>query len=251
MMSPGDKSYSTFELGKKLHEIWNVKGTLNLIPHFRVWVRLLDLPMEYWQSAILEAMAMALGTLIKIDDHTMHKRMGHYARLLVEIDMKNEMIEKIMYKRAGVCSFANIVYEHLLVFCRGCGIVGHTTAECTRGRRQDMDDSKGRGRSTSGPKHTRSSSRRRRSTSRQRDTSIPLGNNPNPRNHELVDDVLYNNTVAMPSFSGDKILALPYIPTKNTFDALSHNDDGSQAHNGDATNTILVHKEDATDSPHL
>ncbi|KAL8514661.1 hypothetical protein ACS0TY_013664 [Phlomoides rotata] len=96
MMSPGDKPYFTFELGKKRHEIWNVKGTLNLIPHTRgyytirfstledqnrvfrrrhwilqpgairlqnwvqdfnpnklcrslaqVWVRLMDLPMEY------------------------------------------------------------------------------------------------------------------------------------------------------------------------------------------------------------
>ncbi|KAL8460578.1 hypothetical protein ACS0TY_032197 [Phlomoides rotata] len=35
MMSPDDKTYSMFELGKKLHEIWNVKGTLNLIPHSR------------------------------------------------------------------------------------------------------------------------------------------------------------------------------------------------------------------------
>ncbi|KAL8478055.1 hypothetical protein ACS0TY_030089 [Phlomoides rotata] len=177
MMSQGDKPYYTFELGKKLHDIWNVKGNLDLIPHthgyytirfsiledrdriFRhrhwllqpgvirlqswvqdfnpnrvctslaqVWVRVMDLPMEYWQPGILEAMASAFGTLLKIDDRTLHRRMGHYARILVEIDMKTELIEKIMYKRAGVFSFANLVFEHLPEFCRGCGIVGHTTA---------------------------------------------------------------------------------------------------------------------------
>ncbi|KAL8497871.1 hypothetical protein ACS0TY_021281 [Phlomoides rotata] len=32
MMSQGDKPYSTFELGRKLHEVWNVNGTLELIP---------------------------------------------------------------------------------------------------------------------------------------------------------------------------------------------------------------------------
>ncbi|KAL8520013.1 hypothetical protein ACS0TY_010813 [Phlomoides rotata] len=30
-----DKPYSTFDLGKKLHEIWNIRGNLELIPHNR------------------------------------------------------------------------------------------------------------------------------------------------------------------------------------------------------------------------
>ncbi|KAL8492508.1 hypothetical protein ACS0TY_023913 [Phlomoides rotata] len=117
MMSRCDKPHSTFELGKKLNNIWNLRGNLNLIPHskgyyttrfssledcdcvFRrrhwvlqpgairlqhwvqdfnsnkvytslaqVWVRLTDLPMEYLHPGILNAIASALGTLIKIDD---------------------------------------------------------------------------------------------------------------------------------------------------------------------------------------
>ncbi|KAL8463008.1 hypothetical protein ACS0TY_033860 [Phlomoides rotata] len=150
MMSQGDKPYSNFELGKKLHELWGIIGAMDIIPlsrgyytiHFsspedrnrvfrrrhwvlqpgairlqnwvqdfnpnkictslaQVWVRLLDLPMEYWHPTILEAMASAFGTLIKIDTRTMHKRMGHYVRMLVEIDMKAELVEKVMYKRTG------------------------------------------------------------------------------------------------------------------------------------------------------
>ncbi|KAL8488748.1 hypothetical protein ACS0TY_024876 [Phlomoides rotata] len=150
MMSMGDKSYSIFELGKKLHDIWNLRGNLNLIPHTRgyftimfsrledrdrvfrrrhwvlqpraihlqhwvqdfnpnkvctslaqVWVCLMDLPIEYWQPGILDVMASAMGSLIKIDDRTAHRRMGHYVRISVEIDMRNELIEKIMYKRVG------------------------------------------------------------------------------------------------------------------------------------------------------
>ncbi|KAL8477934.1 hypothetical protein ACS0TY_030005 [Phlomoides rotata] len=105
----------------------------------------MDLSMEYWQPSILEAMATTLGTLIKIDDCIVHRRMGYYARLLVEIDMKNELIEKLLYKRSGVCSFANIVYERLPEFCRGCGIVGHSVAACYRGRHYDMEGTKDRG----------------------------------------------------------------------------------------------------------
>ncbi|KAL8511866.1 hypothetical protein ACS0TY_018340 [Phlomoides rotata] len=195
MMSQGDKPYSTFELGKKLHEVWHMKGNLELIPHTRgyytirfslledrdrifkmrhwllqpgafhlqswvqdfnpnmvcsslarVWVRIMDLSMEYWQPSIHEAIASAFGTLIRIDDRTFHRRMGHYARILVEIDMKTGLIEKIMYKRAGVCSFATLVFERLPEFCRNCGIVGHTTAACTRGKLPEREGNTGRGR---------------------------------------------------------------------------------------------------------
>ncbi|KAL8523992.1 hypothetical protein ACS0TY_013811 [Phlomoides rotata] len=181
MISLGDKPYSNFELGKKLHEIWNVRGNLTLIPQSRgyytirfsnledrdrVWVRLTDLPMEYWQPGILDAMASALWSLIKIDDRTTYRRMGHYARILVEIDMRPELIEKIMYKRARVYSFANITYEHLPDFCRGCGIMGHTTATCFWGKWPDGKEPNERKCSTSGNRQRRSTSRRGRSTSR-------------------------------------------------------------------------------------
>ncbi|KAL8502772.1 hypothetical protein ACS0TY_021763 [Phlomoides rotata] len=90
-------------------------------------------------------MVSAFGTLLKIDDHTLHRRIGHYARILVEIYMKTKLIKKIMYKRSGVCSFANLVYERLPEFCRGSGIVGHTTTACTRGKKNEKEDT-GRGR---------------------------------------------------------------------------------------------------------
>ncbi|KAL8492497.1 hypothetical protein ACS0TY_023903 [Phlomoides rotata] len=159
MMSQGDRPYSTFELGFRLQNwIQDFNPNKACTSLAQVWVRILDLSMEYWQLGILEAMASAFGTLVKIDDCMLHRRMGHYARILVEIDMKTEIIEKIMYKRSGVCSFANLVFERLPKFCRWCGIVGHTTVACTRGRRQDKDDNHGRGRSSSSPMQCRSSS---------------------------------------------------------------------------------------------
>ncbi|KAL8541482.1 hypothetical protein ACS0TY_002668 [Phlomoides rotata] len=202
MMSQGDKPYSTLELGEKLHKIWLMQGTMELIPLGRgyytirfslledrdmifkrrqwllnpgafrlqswvqnfnpnkvssslaqIWIRITDLPMEYWQPSILEAMASAFGTLIRIDDNTLHRRMGHYARILVEIDMKTEFVEKIMYKRARICSFATLAFERLPKFCRNCDIVGHATAVCTRGKPKDREGhnngERGRRRSTS------------------------------------------------------------------------------------------------------
>ncbi|KAL8524138.1 hypothetical protein ACS0TY_013921 [Phlomoides rotata] len=37
----------------------------------QVWIRLYELPMEYWQKEILSAMASVIGKVIKIDDRTL------------------------------------------------------------------------------------------------------------------------------------------------------------------------------------
>ncbi|KAL8488060.1 hypothetical protein ACS0TY_024368 [Phlomoides rotata] len=166
--------------------------------------------------------------------------MGHYARILVEIDMRNELIEKIMYKRAGVCSFANITYERLPDFCRGCSIVGHTTTTCSQGRRSDGSEPKQRKRSTSGHRHHRSSLRQGRSASRRRDSSRASDQHTNLGQDNVVDDVLYTDTTAMQGNYGEKILALPPIPTENPFDILH---ESSDFHEGDTSTTFVQHEE--------
>ncbi|KAL8507257.1 hypothetical protein ACS0TY_017973 [Phlomoides rotata] len=84
--------------------------------------------------------------------------MGHYARLLIEIDIKSELVEKLMYRRGEICSFDSIVYERLPTFCRKYGIMGHVVATCSRGRGH-VKENKNRGRSSSsgGGRHRSSS----------------------------------------------------------------------------------------------
>ncbi|KAL8478482.1 hypothetical protein ACS0TY_030395 [Phlomoides rotata] len=53
-----------------------------------VWVRPFEIPMEYFQTPIIHALASALGTVIKLDDRTRDWSMCHHARVLIEIDMK-------------------------------------------------------------------------------------------------------------------------------------------------------------------
>ncbi|KAL8502777.1 hypothetical protein ACS0TY_021768 [Phlomoides rotata] len=94
MMSMGDKPYSTLDLTQKLREPWTQDFNPNKVwsSMVQVWVHILDLPIEYWHPTIPEAMASAMGTLIKVDDRTSNKIMGHYARLMIEIDMKSELV---------------------------------------------------------------------------------------------------------------------------------------------------------------
>lgn len=123
---------------------WSLKpGLLRLqkwIPNFnpykvnssiaQVWVRVFELPIEYWRLDVFDAIAAALGTLIRVDDRTVSQEMCHYVHMLVEIDMKNPLQDKIMIERAGHCSFAFFQYERLPEFYKHCGIVGHPFSRC-------------------------------------------------------------------------------------------------------------------------
>ncbi|KAL8552220.1 hypothetical protein ACS0TY_001064 [Phlomoides rotata] len=91
----------------------------------QVWVRLFEIPMEYFLTPIIHALASSLGTVIKIDDRTKDRSMCHYARVLIELDMKQNFEDYVMFETEGHYLFASVKYESLPPFCNGCGIVGH------------------------------------------------------------------------------------------------------------------------------
>lgn len=82
--------------------------------------------MEYFQTNIIHALASALGTVIKIDDHTKHHTMCHYARVLIEIDMTKGCENFIIYENEGKVMFSSMKYEQCPPFCNNCRIVGHS-----------------------------------------------------------------------------------------------------------------------------
>ncbi|KAL8480938.1 hypothetical protein ACS0TY_027453 [Phlomoides rotata] len=56
--------------------------------------------------------------------------MGHFARVLVEVDLKQEREEFLLFERAGHCSFVGITYECVPDFCNFCNLIGHITGHC-------------------------------------------------------------------------------------------------------------------------
>lgn len=67
----------------------------------QVWVRIYEIPMEFFDPKIIHAMALALGTVLKIDERTRQRSMCHYARALVEIDMTKGCEDYIMFEADG------------------------------------------------------------------------------------------------------------------------------------------------------
>ncbi|KAL8507042.1 hypothetical protein ACS0TY_017790 [Phlomoides rotata] len=144
----GNKPLGQADLTKKLVTIWGIQNPWSMIPmgegyyNFQfscgddsssiaqVWIRISELPLEYWNPNIITALASAVGMVIKLDDRTASRSMGHFARVLVELDLNHDREEFVMFERAGHRSAVYIQYERLPDFCNYCSIIGHTIGNC-------------------------------------------------------------------------------------------------------------------------
>ena len=112
MMSLGRGYYEfTFASVNDLRMVWAM-GTVNLKPgvlrlfewtkdfnmhkqcnsHPQVWIRLLELPHEYWMDRTLREIASVVGTPLLIDNATSKFIYGHYARILVYMDLFSQKL---------------------------------------------------------------------------------------------------------------------------------------------------------------
>ncbi|KAL8537662.1 hypothetical protein ACS0TY_012696 [Phlomoides rotata] len=96
----------------------------------QVWIRISELPLEYWNNTIITALASAVGTVIKLDERTASRSIGRFARVLVELDLKQDREEYVIFERADHRYVVYIQYERLPEFCNYCNVMGHSTGNC-------------------------------------------------------------------------------------------------------------------------
>ena len=62
--------------------------------HTQVWIRLWALPQEYWMERTLYE--IAVGTPLLIDNVTRNRLYGHYARILVDLDLSKKVFYEVL-----------------------------------------------------------------------------------------------------------------------------------------------------------
>lgn len=67
-----------------------------------------------------------IGTPIALDEATMKRSFGHFARILIEINLNLELRDKILVEREAYAFFVEIEYERLPSFCSSCQTIGHS-----------------------------------------------------------------------------------------------------------------------------
>ncbi|KAK0580246.1 hypothetical protein LWI29_038531 [Acer saccharum] len=67
----------------------------------QIWVRFYDLPWEFWHPQILSDMARGVGIPLKFDRATLEGDYGHFARMLIDVDLSKPLPDSIMIEVFG------------------------------------------------------------------------------------------------------------------------------------------------------
>jgi len=98
--------------------------------HASIWIRLVALPHEYWRERTLKEIASVVGTPISLDAPTRNRAFGHYARILVDIDLSKRVFDEILIEREGFAFKVEVQYERHPLFCHRCYVIGHNVMTC-------------------------------------------------------------------------------------------------------------------------
>ncbi|KAF1868392.1 hypothetical protein Lal_00008199 [Lupinus albus] len=113
---------------------------LQKITHSQCWIKITGLPQEYWCPSVIFTIAGGIGTPISIDEATTNRSFGHFARVLVDINLKNSVPNQVLVERDGFEFFVCIQVENMPAFCTGCQTIGHVVSKCRRSSKVVVDE---------------------------------------------------------------------------------------------------------------
>lgn len=99
-----------------------------------MWVQLPELDLKYWSPTALSKLASLLRTPIMADKNTQEKNKVQFARILIEMEIKEHVPERIYFENEHkVLMQQDVVYEWKPVVCGKCKGYGHETDHCKKG----------------------------------------------------------------------------------------------------------------------
>ena len=98
-----------------------------------VWIRFPNLPLCCWSPTCLSKIASFLGKPIQSDQVTSTLSRMLYARVLVEVDLSEDLKHFVAVSLpSGPILHQKVVYEALPKFCTYCTVLGHTRILCSK-----------------------------------------------------------------------------------------------------------------------
>ncbi|XP_050254820.1 uncharacterized protein LOC126700653 [Quercus robur] len=91
-----------------------------------VWIRLPELPIEYYELSVLREVGNTIGPVLRIDSNTTTKVRGRYACICVQVDLNKPLVQKILLEGW----VQEIQYEGINTLCFSCGRVRHRQEGC-------------------------------------------------------------------------------------------------------------------------
>lgn len=111
-----------------------LKLSLSNVP---IWIKLHNLPIEFWSSTCLSYVASGVGRAFCADSVTEEQLRLGYARVLVEMDIDSNFPKEVEVVCAdGVRIVVGIEYPWLPIKYKKCKSFGHLAYACTKVEKQ-------------------------------------------------------------------------------------------------------------------
>ena len=91
-----------------------------------VWIRLPELPIEYYDPIVLKNVGSTIGPVLRIDSHTFNGARGRFARICVQINIDKPLINSIKIGKM----VQSEQYEGIQMLCFVCGCIRHRKDSC-------------------------------------------------------------------------------------------------------------------------
>jgi len=76
--------------------------------------------------------ASGLGNPLTIDEATLSRKFGRFARVLVDVYLSAKLFEFVMVESEGFALPISFQYERLPLFCVQCKMLDHSTQNCKK-----------------------------------------------------------------------------------------------------------------------
>ncbi|XP_038973764.1 uncharacterized protein LOC120105420 [Phoenix dactylifera] len=98
-----------------------------------VWVRLYNVPLEYWTVQGLSFVASAIGIPLHADHITLARKRLSFVQVCVEIDASEDLIKEFDLQCPNGEQICVVVdFERLPHKCGLCGVFGHSNGTCPK-----------------------------------------------------------------------------------------------------------------------
>ena len=101
-----------------------------IISNVDQWLRIPRLPWEFWDAACLSDLLKNVGPVVRIDQNTLLRLKGKFARVCVNLNVTQPLPGSILVVRPQGCLRIPLIYEGLHEVCPLCGGESHQLQSC-------------------------------------------------------------------------------------------------------------------------
>ncbi|XP_045810490.1 uncharacterized protein LOC123904933 [Trifolium pratense] len=147
VLNKGDKSVTARDLKAKLSMVWKTRNLWHMVSLGRGFYEFQftsyeDMRLAWSMGSMnlkLEILRLSkwtndfnpvIGTPLLLDESTKTRAFGHYACILVDIDLSRRRFDEIVVEREGYAFKLGVVYECLPTFCPHYTTIGHDLTSC-------------------------------------------------------------------------------------------------------------------------